>query len=523
MKKISIYIALFLVLVSCDDLLDVTCETGVTYQNYFKSEADLEAVVTSMLRQEVSVFGAGSSNLLELAGLPCDEYYDNGYKTLKYTLFADKNSPTSWGNFYDLIYLANLLEDNRPRFEGMTEDRIEFWLAQANFMKALAYFNIARIWGDAPIPANSDQFEALAKRPVKEVLTEAIRCAEKALILPKYDQLMNASGNAITSKQYASIGTVNTLLANIYAWMGGLYGEKAYWEKAEYYASEVIDGRCGVYEIERNIGLLMENTLGKTRKSSETIFEIEVNSIDNNYYYQNWLSVLYPGVELQNFPCFTSDPAGIITRFRKSSREYAARIKVTTVMDLYETNDIRRDSFWYNLGTQTYDKTDPITGNVEKTKSPFAYLVKWRDVIRAENENWEGIALGIDANRVIWRLADLKLLRSECRVRLQQPYNAIVVDLNDIRDRAGLPPYSGSQDYEALRKEIFRERERELFGEGHRYYDIVRNGYLNELSYAYQSLSEQDIKNGALYLPVNERAFNKNDLMKQNIYWLWRK
>lgn len=517
MKKISIYIALLLSLYSCDNLLDVTCETGVTYQNYFKSEADLEDVVTFMLRQEVGTYSSDKPNLLELAGLPCDEYYDEGYRSLKYTLFAGEESNTSWGSFYDIIYMTNLLEDNETRFEGIAQDRIDFWLGQANFMKALAYFNIARIWGDAPIPANSDQMEAIGKSPVRSVLEEAIRCAEKALVLPPRERLMNASGGTIASRQYASLGTVNTLLAHIYAWMGGLYQDNKYWKQAEHYASEVIEGRSGTYKLEDNIGLLMENTLGKARKSDETIFEIEINGIDRDYYYQNWLSLLYPGVSLQNYPYFTTDPAGIITRFRKTSDQYTARIKVETVENLYEAGDVRRDSFWYRLGTQTYMKKDVTTGDEVETLSPYAYLVKWRDIIRSENEHQVGMALGVDGNRVIWRLADLILLRAECRVHTG---GDAVADLDRIRKRAGLNGYEGSGD---LQREIFRERERELFGEGHRYYDIVRNGYLDQLSYAYQSLSVQDIQHGALYLPVNKKAFNKNDLMTQNTYWLWRK
>lgn len=517
MKKISIYVALFFMLVSCDNLLDVTCETGVTYQNYFKSEADLEAIVTCMLRLEYELYGKGNTNLLELAGLQCDEYYDSGYRNLKYTLFAGEDSPNSWGSYYDLIYLANLLEDNQPRFEGITQDRIDFWLAQANFMKALAYFNIARMWGDAPIPENSNTLAAIGKSPVKEVLAEAIRCAEKALILPPHERLMNAGGSKLTSKQYASLGTVNTLLANIYAWMGGLYQEREYWVKAEKYASEVIEQRAGSYDREPDIASLLKNTLGKARKSIETIFEIEVNDVDKNYYNQSWLDMLYPGVELQNYPYFTSDASGIVNRFRKNDREYNARIKWETVDELYEENDVRRDSFWFNLGTQTYPKKNTETGTTDYVISPYAYFQKWRDIIRSENEHTLGIVLGIDGNRVIWRFADLLLLRAECRVHTG---GDAVADLNLVRSRAGLPNYSGSGD---LQREIFRERERELFGEGHRYYDIVRNGYLDELGSAYRSLSPQDIKNGALYLPVNKKAFNKNDLMTQNTYWLWRK
>lgn len=62
-------------------------------------------------------------------------------------------------------------------------------------------------------------------------------------------------------------------------------------------------------------------------------------------------------------------------------------------------------------------------------------------------------------------------------------------DLNDVRERSGLEPYAGSTDSEDLRREIFNERDRELFGEGQRYFDIIRNGYLDRLSEAYQQLT----------------------------------
>ena len=72
-------------------------------------------------------------------------------------------------------------------------------------------------------------------------------------------------------------------------------------------------------------------------------------------------------------------------------------------------------------------------------------------------------------------------------------------------------------------KEIYKEREKELIMEGQRYYDAVRNGYLKELSDEYGALTDTDIKNGALYLPVNSNTLlKKNPLMTQNTYWLWR-
>ena len=76
---------------------------------------------------------------------------------------------------------------------------------------------------------------------------------------------------------------------------------------------------------------------------------------------------------------------------------------------------------------------------------------------------------------------------------------------------------------EAFNKVVQRERLIELFWEGQRYYDVVRNGYFREeLSLVYAALTDNDIRDGALYLPVSRNSFTKNPLMKQNIYWSWR-
>lgn len=511
MKKIWIYL-LFLSSFACDDFLTVESENDVTYYSYFKTEQDVESVITTMMAMEVDMWGSVMHvDVFDIAALPCDDYTEEEYRNLALSAFPIAGG-YSWGGLYSIIGHADMLIDNSFRFEGITKERQEFWLAQANFMKALCYFDIARTWGDAPIPPNSTATEPLAKSPVKEVLGKAIECAEKALVLPKHENLVDSYGKALTSKQYASLGTVKTLLANIYAWMGGLYGEKTYWEKAEQYASDVIDGKCGFYKLEPTIGLLLERTLGRERVSDETIFSIEVSDKDINYMQIRWLEHLYPGILLCTYPEFDSSPDRVENGF---PLYVSARISVETVETMFpEENDMRRELYWYNLGTQElYEGTGEI--------SPWAYFYKWHDVIRSEIQGNEGDVQNVEGNKVIWRLADLKLLRAECRARLKMP--TAVEDLNDVRDRAGLDEYAGSTDSENLRREIFNERDRELFGEGQRYFDIVRNGYLDRLSRTYQDLTDKDIENGALYKPVAEKSFKNNELMTQNKYWLWKR
>ena len=123
--------------------------------------------------------------------------------------------------------------------------------------------------------------------------------------------------------------------------------------------------------------------------------------------------------------------------------------------------------------------------------------------------------------KVIWRLADIMLLRAECRCRAGLP-NAME-DVITVRERAGLTGAALTDDFGGdVQLAIFRERERELLFEDPRYYDVIRNGveYIRrELSETFSRLSDRDIQNGALYYPVGARAMNNNDLILQNIYW----
>jgi hypothetical protein len=58
---------------------------------------------------------------------------------------------------------------------------------------------------------------------------------------------------------------------------------------------------------------------------------------------------------------------------------------------------------------------------------------------------------------------------------------AAVNDLNVIRTRHGLDPYSGPMDATSLTDELLKQRRYSLFAEGHRWVDMRRFGRLNQL------------------------------------------
>ena len=97
-------------------------------------------------------------------------------------------------------------------------------------------------------------------------------------------------------------------------------------------------------------------------------------------------------------------------------------------------------------------------------------------------------------------------------------------DLNEIRsyNRAKAYPNS-SGDEKGLKYAIFHERERELLMEGHRFYDVVRNGmeYINTYlePTAFKTMTIADVKSGAIFYPIHDSAFKNNSLLRQNTYW----
>ena len=136
MKKIFVMI-LLLPLFSCNDWLNVESEKSVTYLNYFKSEQDLESTLIAMFGYEKRVCGDVISRTFDYTGLRCDDLAErNGYRELDKNSFFNMQRQENWALQYNAIYLTNMLEENRFRFENISEERADYWIAQANFIKA---------------------------------------------------------------------------------------------------------------------------------------------------------------------------------------------------------------------------------------------------------------------------------------------------------------------------------------------------------------------------------------------------
>ena len=309
--------------------------------------------------------------------------------------------------------------------------------------------------------------------------------------------LKNSNNKALTSKQYGCKGSAAALLAHLYAWKAHVVGGQEDLKESEKWASKLIEEKyrdeVGVYTLAANPEEVCSEVMH--RKSAESIFELEINYQDVSSY-----STFLPAYSMIGAPVVKTEE-----KMKIKSKDLG--ITIAEVNSLFPVGDARREAYFYKLD-------DP-----EWQEAGLAYLYKWRYARYGSSVAGEVWLSGMDVNRVIFRLADMYLLRAECRVKMDDRVGA-EADLNVIRQRAGVEMWPAKNDSGDLKYDIFREREKELLYEGHRYYDVVRNGYWKtELQGNFSELSVDDVKDGALYMPVPQTAFSQNDLMIQNAFW----
>lgn len=504
---------LICILLSCESVLDLTPENSLTYTNAFKNEQNIDATTTSM-HFLLNIYIAKENPFISVGAI-MDENANSSVISLREwdPQAVKKTWLRSWKNIYDIIYEGNLLIDNIHRAEDLKEDRRDFHLGQAYFAKGIAYFELARRFGDCIITKDSKTIEPYPISSALEVMSTAIESAKKAYdMLPVYSELKDIDGSIITNRQYASKSTAAALLSQIYAWRGSMIdlynyqgNSKEDYELCVKYASEIIDQKLGSYALVDTHENLCELMSNPSLENPEVIFNIPFDKLRSEY-----SMTPCPGANYISWPVNETVTLGELTV------DTDTRLHKSTVDKLYsDPNDKRRKAFFYKL-----DEDHSVDGK------SYAIMYKWRKALYATAPwNPSGKSLrSLDADYNYWRLTGLYLLRAECYAKLSNKAAAIE-DLNVIRRRAGIKEYPAAGESD-LKYAIFHEREREFIGEGHRYYDIIRNNYVKqELQGHFKELTTQDIKDGALYLPVPESAFETkegipiNDLVRQNRYW----
>lgn len=470
MKK---YITLWfcaLALTSCN-VLEQEPKSMVTEANAWKSENDViaeihgaYALIRSAMVGDSKTYAYWAYGDLRFG----DIVYNNLNNNLdKLNLKSDTYNIeplTQWKKFYSAIVQCNLIIENAPRIpkSEFNQYSLEHYLGEAHFLRGFLYFYISRIWGDVPLQTKALNKDPLPREKTDVVLDFAIKDTQFAIRnLPWQYPYDAARVKAIR----ATRGAAYTLMSHIHMW------QKKDSEALEASKAVIDSLSLSGYDLLPMTASAESDKIFKGR-SAEGIFEIDFSDADKEVGNQTIanMALCWPPYATNTYWETTSVSASLL--------------------QLYSDPNDRRRSLWFN------------------TTNSSPMLIKFKNTAASLKNAYED-------NILIFRLAELYLLRAEGLANTGDRNGAIAL-LDKVRQRAGAAAYSETEG--DLKLAIVQERRKELVGEGHVWFDMLRNGYL--LHFKGATYTEQDLQMGAWAWPIHKYAFTTNPLLTQTPFWI---
>ena len=521
----------FLIL-SCSDVLEEEVFDKVTAQNFFQNESDAIVGVIGVY-DGLQDFNYWYRQFMLHEALPgsAAHFWPQHFNTLVYgdNVFAHL---VMWEQSYKIISGANSIIDVLSK-SSLDENKKEKLIAEVRFIRAMIYFNMARMYGNIPlvkstpsnisdaIAPNSDSDESIFessqflkqvdREEIYDYIVEELKAAEVDLPIADFS-------NGVESGR-AKKGSATALLAKVYLTQAGVQfnpdngnldqGDASKWTMAAEKAQELIND--GIYKLEDNYDDVFKNS---NDNNQETIFSIQyLESAVAGVTGEGGHTVSRMGIRGSNITPFASKQ---IFANKTFFDQWVAANGIsdprfeTTFLTSYVDN---------NGNTINYGQGNFIRPHIWKFVSDDN-----NHEISAQNGNDYG------DNPIYLRYADVLLIHSESLNESgSSPDGNTIYGINKVRERANQPLIELPISKEDLREAIWSERKWELSYEGHYYYDCQRTGRLLEEI----ELNWYDNSNGGtgrqipfsavtskFYLmPIHFNARSANPSLKQNFGW----
>ena len=471
MKNINILILLFLgvIISSCEsDFLEPTPTSGVTSGSYF---TDADEVGTAVINMYDGIQGVNSTSTNDKHAIMYEFYItemrsDNtrtkssegeAAQFEDYSITATNGIVSDYyASFYNIIFRANTVLDNL----GVVEDATvaAAYEGEAKFVRAYAYFNLVRLYGDIPLVDRS--------LSPSEIDVQYTRVATASIYNLIVSDLQTAAANLDNSyKTRASKAAAQALLAKVHLTLGN-YGD----------ARTLCEAVVGSgFSLQSNFNDIFYN-----ERNSEIIFAVGYAAgLDD---------------DSQNFSSEWMNAVG-----RTSGVNYVTAEAVTALDDLGGDRTV----YSYRV-----DPFQPSQNQVVK------YLPNGESG-GIDGKTFESDATLAGNDWIVLRYADVLLMHVEAILAggdETADANALA-SFQAVRDRAGLTDIVTS----VTKQELLDERRVELAFENQRFFDLVRFGVAQDVLSAFSTANGYSFASTDLLLPIPQREVNlSNGVMTQN-------
>ncbi|MBE7169468.1 MAG: RagB/SusD family nutrient uptake outer membrane protein [Williamsia sp.] len=382
---------------------------------------------------------------------------------------------STWANYYIVINLANNIIAKVADADANVVKNKDRYLGEAKFLRAIAYFDLVRIFGDVQMitkPPTSEEASAAPRTPVAAIYSEII-----------IKDLLEAGAKLAQTYTGTEVGRATKGAAK--AMLGKVYLTIKDYTKAEAVLAELTASPY-TYALLPNFNDLFDYS--KNEHHSEYIFDIEYEEGLGGLG-SPWTNAFMPNVtNLLNY-------YGIKGGFGESmspTRQFS---------DQWRAGDKRKDISVQCCGSWKNPTTGAVT--VFNSTTAQSFTMKYITPVATQNDS--------KANWKVVRYADVLLMYAEALNENGKTTTALT-PLNQVRTRAGLTTLSGLSQTNA-RDSILQERRFELCFEGHRWFDLVRTGR------ALAACAPFGMKDYMTVFPVplsQVRVINNNTVFPQN-------
>lgn len=480
---------------SCvNDWLDVAPSDGTDADAALTSSSDLDAARTGMYKAL-----KGNSSLVDYYGQQFfvygdvhagDDYQYNNiggsnrasfYYDMNYQTASEFTSSTSWKSPYIVIGRANRIiaaaEGGALSDAAEAKATIDQYAAEAKVLRALAHFDLVRIYGK---PYTEDQGASLGVPLVTGVLESNAKPA-RSTVAEVYTQVVKDLTEAISSNAlatetepgYVSVWGAKAILSRVYLNMGD-------YANALSVAEDIIKNSGAALWTRDQYFKAWD---ASTPNESEFLFRLNVaGSTDNN------------------------DLNGIGNLQQRDGYKEMVATKKFVDMLTSDPKDVRNDMF--------------LPAKAEKEVAVYGTNKVFLNKLRGQGGNLRNVTIV-----PIIRLSEVYLTAAECAFRNNDKTKAVEY-LNDlVKNRTTTVASLATVDNITLDR-ILIERRKELIGEGQRYFDALRNnetitrytseadkGWHKTLSKEAQSFNRDYFKAIAA---IPQAEINANPNIKQN-------
>jgi len=510
MNKILIAIIATLLFSNCGkDFFDTKPAAQLSGSNFWKTADDAKSGINAIYNQMQSNIYIYQYHPLT-DGMTPNAYlwsdYTHGYQVIAKgnSILPTTTTPfqTKWNGLYNGIYRANLAISKiaEMTFDATLKNR---YVAEARFLRALFYYNLADFYGGAPIIKEILQLgaELPARNTREDVLSFVIlECDEAAKYLPE------SYGASDVGR--ATLGAAITLKAKAY-----LLNNQ--FKEAADAAKQVMDLKR--YQLYNDYEKMFTSVAAEN--NSEVIFDVqyagpglgEGNIMDkfmapNNSYGKGW-NHMHPTIDMVNsYEMINGKMITDPTSGYNPANPYANRDPRLAA------SIITPGSTWKGMA-YTSIKTDGSSYYLGYLPRKYVLTV-------------DGYANGDSPlNFILFRYADVLLMYAEAKNEVDGPVADVYSAINLVRSRPGvaMPPIASGKTQSELRDIIRHERRIELAFEGIYYSDIRRWKIAKDLNngFVIRKISGQLLETrafiDAFYLwPIPQSEIDLNPKLEQN-------